>query len=219
MARARNIKPSFFQNESLGELSPIERLAFIGLWTLADYKGCLEYRAKRIKVQILPYDNCDIEEIMNNLDKSGLIQIYSVAGQKYLKILNFIKHQNPHKNEKEAGSQIPDCIQNNTLADIANNPEQDGTNRADSLLLIPESPIPLIETPLPKSGVGMVKNWDIMCQLNDRQLAMIKKKVSGWDIYELAKIYNSGIAERGLPDNPAAAFSGWCVKYTKGKVF
>ena len=89
MARARNIKPGFFQNEQLGELTPLTRLAFIGMWTIADYRGCVEFRPKRLKIQLLPYDECNIEEIAINLDKSGLIRIYSVQGKRYIKILKF----------------------------------------------------------------------------------------------------------------------------------
>jgi hypothetical protein len=137
MARSRNIKPAFFQNEKLAELKPINRLAFIALWTVCDFKGCLEYRPKRLKVQLLPYDDCNIEEIINNLVNSGFIQIYSVEDQDYIKILNFEKHQNPHKNEKEAGSDIPDIDGTRT--------DNIGTSRADSLLLIPDSLNPLTE--------------------------------------------------------------------------
>lgn len=137
MARSRNIKPAFFQNEKLGELKPINRLAFIALWTVCDFKGCLEYRPKRLKVQLLPYDDCDIKEIINNLVDSEFIQIYSVEDQDYIKILNFEKHQNPHKNEKEAGSDIPDIDGTRT--------DNIGTSRADSLLLIPDSLNPLTE--------------------------------------------------------------------------
>lgn len=147
MARARNIKPAFFQNEDLAELQPIERLAFIAMWTVADYKGCIEYRAKRLKVQLLPYDNCDIELIVNNLEQSRFITTYSVQGQSYIKILNFEKHQNPHPNEKRSGSDIPDIDKNdnsiNKLQNIVTNHEQDGTNRADSLIPLTDSPIPL----------------------------------------------------------------------------
>jgi len=81
MARARNIKPGFFQNDELGDLDPITRLLFIGMWTIADFKGCIEYRPKRIKAQLLPYDDCDIEQLASNLDLSGFIAIYSVQGQ------------------------------------------------------------------------------------------------------------------------------------------
>lgn len=147
MARARNIKPSFFTNDDLSELNPLARLLFIGMWTIADYKGCFEYKPKRLKVQLLPYDDCDTEQLVSDLEKSGFISIYSVQGQQYGKVINFSKHQNPHKNERERGSEIPDI----TMADqenpvfskhleiIENNPDQNGTDRADSLNLIPDS--------------------------------------------------------------------------------
>lgn len=158
MARARNIKPSFFNNDELAELEPLARLLFIGMWTIADFKGCFEYKPKRVKVQLLPYDDCDIESLAINLDKSRFISIYSVQGQLYVKVLNFDKHQNPHKNERDKGSDIPDIseadflyceksINNNSLQNIENNRDKNGTthdkngsDRADSLNLIPDSP-------------------------------------------------------------------------------
>ncbi len=162
MARSRNIKPAFFQNDILGELDPLARLLFIGMWTLADFKGCLEHRPKKIKAQILPYDNCDVEKLTINLEQSGFIAIYSVNDQSYIKILNFSKHQNPHKNERDAGSEFPDiteALQTKELQDIAINRDKngttrdfDGTTRADSLLLIPSTLIPDSLTPLPANA-------------------------------------------------------------------
>jgi hypothetical protein len=108
MARARNIKPGFFQNDELAELTPITRLYFIGLWTICDFKGSLEYRPKKIKAQILPYDNVSIEELTINLERSRFIRLYSSQGKSYINITKFTKHQNPHKNEKAAGSSIPE---------------------------------------------------------------------------------------------------------------
>lgn len=169
MARSRNIKPAFFQNDILGELEPLARLLFIGMWTLADFKGCLGNRPKKLKAQILPYDNCDVGKLTTNLEQSGFIAIYSVEDQSYIKILNFSRHQNPHKNEREAGSDIPDFteeLQTKGLHDIAINRDKDGTNRdkdgtarADSLFLIPSSLIPdslspLPATPVPESAVA-----------------------------------------------------------------
>lgn len=107
MARARNIKPSFFTNEQLADNCPLGRLLFIGLWTLADHKGDLEWKERTIKIQILPWDDCDIKKLAITLDKSGLIRFYSDGDKIYLNIINFIKHQNPHRNEKEKGSDIP----------------------------------------------------------------------------------------------------------------
>lgn len=154
MARARNIKPSFFENEDLGELNPLSRLLFIGMWTISNFKGCFEYRPKRLKVQLLPYDDCDIEQLVINLDKSGFISIYSVQGQRYIKVLNFTKHQNPHKNERDSGSEIPDIelrddfYSENSLnvkrlddnrEKYGTTPDSNGIARADSLNLIPDS--------------------------------------------------------------------------------
>ena len=156
MARARNIKPSFFQNEDLASLPPLARLFFVGLWTVADHKGCVEFRPKRLKVQLLPYDECDAEALAINLERSGFVRMYSVEGKAYLKVINFERHQNPHKNERDSGSEIPDIDQRDDQVidpkEITKNREQDGTAPdcdgtapADSLLLIPDSPI--LKTP------------------------------------------------------------------------
>jgi hypothetical protein len=136
MARSRNIKPAFFDNELLGALPPIDRLAFISLWTVADFKGCLEYRPIRLKHKLLPYDDCDFEEIIDHLEGAGFVKTYSYEDNKYIKILNFTTHQNPHIKEKNAGSKIPD-LDTKTSAVLA--PNKNGTSHTDSLLLIPDT--------------------------------------------------------------------------------
>lgn len=149
MARARNIKPAFFDNDKLAEVCPLGRLLFIGLWTIADYKGDLEWRSKRVKAQLLPYDDCNIEEIAKSLDKSGFIRFYSDGQSIYVNITNFTKHQNPHKNEREKGSEIPEFSESmRQVVDLKEltinldksgvNHDENGSNPADSLILIPE---------------------------------------------------------------------------------
>jgi hypothetical protein len=151
MARARNIKHAFFMNDDLAEKNcALGRLFFIGLWTLADYKGELEWRAGKIKAQLLPYDDADVKALAINLDKSGFIRFYSDGDKIYLNIVNFNKHQNPHKNEREAGTDIPayseearQVIDLTTLTinrDLSRlNPEDSASTPADSLILIPDS--------------------------------------------------------------------------------
>lgn len=151
MARSRNIKPAFFLNDDLAENNcPLGRLLFIGLWTIADYKGDLEWRAGRIKTQLLPYDDCDIKKLAINLDKSGFVRFYSDGEKIYLNIINFVKHQNPHKNERESGSETPpysDAMrQAIDLSTLTINRDKsglklnrDGTNPADSLIPITDS--------------------------------------------------------------------------------
>lgn len=151
MARARNIKPGFFSNDDLAENNcPLGRILFIGLWCLADYKGDVEWRANRIKVQILPYDDCDIKQLAINLDLSGFVTFYSDGEKVYLRINNFDKHQNPHPNEKKKGSDIPafteEMRQLVDLKGLAINRDKSRqvtdrsiTDRADSLIPHPDS--------------------------------------------------------------------------------
>ena len=106
MARARNIKPSFFTNEDLVELSFETRLLFIGLWTLADRAGRLEDRPKRIKMAVFPADSVDVERSLADLEEAKFIDRYEAEGKLCIQIINFLKHQNPHI--KEAPSTIPE---------------------------------------------------------------------------------------------------------------
>jgi hypothetical protein len=150
MARARNIKHSFFMNEALADCEPLARILFIGLWTIADFKGNLEYKPRKIKAQLLPYDNVEIDSLVSALDKSRLITIYSNGDLQYININKFVKHQNPHKNEKEKGSDVPTIEECKALAVdsiddkgesrlIAINPDKNPSDPASSCSLIPDS--------------------------------------------------------------------------------
>lgn len=145
MARSRNIKPGFFTNDVLAEIEPLGRLLFAGLWTIADRAGRLEDRPKKIKAEILPYDDCDVDKLLNSLYSYGFILRFQVNGVGYIQIVNFSKHQNPHKNE--APSSIPEPTEHGTCTVQA--PEGHSTNRADSLNLDPDSlnPIDNVEPP------------------------------------------------------------------------
>ena len=108
MARARNLKPGFFRNEILAELPPLSRLLFAGLWTIADKAGRLEDRPKRIKADVLPYDDGDVSGMLDQLAGAGFIVRYAVNGERYIQITNFSKHQNPHVKEGESIIPAPD---------------------------------------------------------------------------------------------------------------
>lgn len=135
MARSRNIKPSFFLNEDLGELSPEARLLFAGLWCLADREGRLEDRPKRIKIEVLPYDDCDVDDLLQALYEKGMILRYEVDGHRYVQVQNFKKHQSPHM--KEAASTIPAPCKNREATNKGSS--EPDKSRPDSLNLIPDS--------------------------------------------------------------------------------
>jgi hypothetical protein len=107
MARSRNLKPAFFTNEELARCSPLARLLFAGLWCLADRDGKLLDRPRRIKAEILPYEDIpDADALLAELEHELLLIRYEVGGERYIKVPTFAKHQRPHP--KEPQSVIPE---------------------------------------------------------------------------------------------------------------
>ena len=111
MPRIRYLKPEFWKDEDIAELSPIIRLFFMGLWNFADKSGRLEDRPKYLKKEIFPDQKADVEKFLITLTKvktnsnRPFIQRYEENGEKYIQILSWYKHQKPHHTEAE--SKIP----------------------------------------------------------------------------------------------------------------
>lgn len=106
MARARGIKPGFFHDADVVDLPMEARLLFIGLWTVADRAGRLEDKPKQIKMDVFPADNVDVDELLDKIAATGMLKRYQVDGKRYLQVVSFTKHQNPHRDEKP--STIPE---------------------------------------------------------------------------------------------------------------
>lgn len=178
MPRARNIKYAFFENDELAELDPLCRLFFIGLWTIADWKGNLLWREKKLKSQILPYDECSINEYGINLSKARFIRFYADHQNLYCNVINFTAHQNPHVNEKKKKLKIPEycetmaqAVDLTTLAILTEKigPKTDKVRptRADSLSLKPDS----LECHHHCDGDFITKDW----QPDNETRAMLKQ--------------------------------------------
>lgn len=114
MARIRTIKPDFFKNEDLAELPAMARLLFIGLFTLGDKRGRLEDRPKRIKAELFPYENIDIEKYLEQLFEKKFIIRYSVFFENenlnLIQITNFEKHQRITGKESLTESAYPEYV-------------------------------------------------------------------------------------------------------------
>lgn len=104
MPRARLLKPGFFTNAKLGALPPHARLLFAGLWTLADREGRLKDEPLAIKGAIFPFEDVDCDNLLRQLVKAKFIARYK-KGERYIQIINFLRHQTPHI--KEGASTIP----------------------------------------------------------------------------------------------------------------
>jgi hypothetical protein len=109
MARIRTIKPDFFRHEALYEAEcatklPL-RLAFAGLFTAADRDGRFPWRPRVLKLDVLPFDELDFEQVLMALRDHGFVVQYEVAGELFGHIPSWGKHQ--HVNQREADSVIP----------------------------------------------------------------------------------------------------------------
>lgn len=211
MARARNIKPGFFANEDLAECEPLARLLFAGLWCLADREGRLEDRPKRIRAELLPYDMCDADNLLNQLQARGFILRYTHGEGRFIQVLKFDSHQNPHM--KEAKSSIPApgaAVQASAKEDAATTaapdeygasmvqaPDQHQKSPAESGFLNPES---LIPDPPILNSVAIATGGDAA-----KPAADLTKD-------ELWKAGKSLLEQSGMPKAQCGSFVGKLVK-------
>lgn len=93
MPKIRGIKPEFWTDEKVVEVSPIARLLFIGLWTYACDNGHIEDRPRQIKLRVLPADGEDVDALLAELHAVGLIE----RALGWITIPTLTEHQKPDK--------------------------------------------------------------------------------------------------------------------------
>lgn len=104
--RQRTIKPRFLKDERFQSISCYARLAYLSLLCYADDWGVLFLSdINRIKKEIFPYDEIDLDQILDELEEAGLIlrygekrcYVYFIDFQKTQKVdrPNFNKRQGP----------------------------------------------------------------------------------------------------------------------------
>lgn len=130
MARIRAIKPGFFHNEVLAELDAYTRLFWIGMWPISDRNGVIEYRPKRLKAMVFPYnDEITTQKVINmvaDLDDSGFVTIFDARESQWLHHITWADHQKPHHTEKHYGNPLPPETYEKDGYDTVTTPSQDG---------------------------------------------------------------------------------------------
>lgn len=160
--RIRTVKPEFFLHEGLFELEketgmPL-RVAFAGLWCVADREGRFKWESRKIGVQVLPYDLIDFSRVLDALTTRGFILKYAVDSVEYGWIPSFVRHQ--VINNRERPSELPEPSEINICdASTTRQPRvghagkaegkgmegnKEGNKKEDILSLLPEE-----ETPKP----------------------------------------------------------------------
>jgi len=122
MSRIRTIKPDFFRHHEIYQAEtetglPL-RVAYIGLWLVADREGLFRWRPEVLKLDVLPYDNVDFSRVLHALTTRGFLVRYEIAGKAYGWIPTFKSHQ--VINNREAASILPAPPEGTTIQNIQN---------------------------------------------------------------------------------------------------
>jgi len=107
VARIRTIKPEFFTSLTIADLTPEQRLTFIGLWTNVDDEGRCVDDPRLIKAAIWPLDDrtaADIEDDLRALTESSLITRYVFKQKRYMVVNGWQEHQ---KINRPTASKLP----------------------------------------------------------------------------------------------------------------
>lgn len=98
MAKIRGIKPEFWTDGDIVECSIPARLFFIGLWNFADDAGGFVWNPRELKMKIFPSENCiEVDDLLKDLEENELIKKFEYEKITYGVVINFLKHQRPHK--------------------------------------------------------------------------------------------------------------------------
>jgi hypothetical protein len=117
----------------------------------------------RTKMAMFPADNLDIDSMLAELEQAGFIERYEVDNNKYIQIVNFLKHQNPHHKEQ------PSSIPKPGLGECKHQPRQvPAVLVTDSLNLVTDS---LREKDAPPKGSAKAtripENWELSAELQE----------------------------------------------------
>lgn len=109
--RIRTVKPEFFLHEELYELEketslPV-RLAFIGLWCAADREGRFRWEPRKLKAQIMPYDDIEFSRVLDALATRALLVRYASGTRDLGVIPSFTRHQIVNNKEKQSDLPAP----------------------------------------------------------------------------------------------------------------
>lgn len=96
MARIRSLKPSFWADPAVADLSREERLLLIGLISSADDEGRFLASASAISGYVFPHDDLPPKTVRtwrNRLACSGIVHIYTVEKREYGRFPKWKQHQ------------------------------------------------------------------------------------------------------------------------------
>lgn len=110
MARIRTIKPEFWTDEDMADLSEPACLLAIGLLNYADDEGYFNANPKLIKAAVFPIrePSVPIPVLIRELSNCGYLSMFSTPdGKQFGLITNFLKHQVVNKSKSSKIKELP----------------------------------------------------------------------------------------------------------------
>jgi len=175
MPRKRTISPEFFTDEDIGDLHPLERLLFIGMWCHADKAGRMKDKPRTIKSCCLPYDDLDIDAALTKLAGCGFIIRYEAGGESVIQIRTWDLHQNPHHTETD--SKLPIFTPLNNGANTVKQPLSNGVHTS-------HVPCPMSHVPEPKNQertVHTLEGIDLPAVIDTPE---VRQALTDWVVYK-----------------------------------
>lgn len=105
MARIRTVKPSFWADEAVADLSRDARLLLIGLISFSDDEGRFLASTAAISGYVFPHDDLPAAKVRKWLDEieaTGIVRLYSVNRREYGVFPKWTSHQRISKPQTSA---------------------------------------------------------------------------------------------------------------------
>jgi hypothetical protein len=144
MARIRTVKPEFWQNETLAELSAMTRLLAIGLLNHADDEGYFRANPALVRAAIFPFDDsANVPGMLQELSRAGYLRLAQGSdGKTYGWVVTFLKHQRVDKPKpseikglcvfQDDSKMIPGIIQDESMLERKGKEQGTGNREAGS---------------------------------------------------------------------------------------
>jgi hypothetical protein len=111
MARARFIRPEFFTDEKVSDLSLGAALLFAGIWCHSDLRGVYEHNPRLLRGLIYPMrDQITTDQVaawLGEIERAGMVRRFCADGKSWGHVKNWSKHQQISGKERSIGSKRP----------------------------------------------------------------------------------------------------------------
>lgn len=97
LVKIRSLRPEFFADPKMVELTAQARILYMGLWCYVDDEGRGEFLPKRIEGDVFPLEDIDFWDLWAELEAIGRVVRYEAAGHEYFHIPTLMDWQNPNR--------------------------------------------------------------------------------------------------------------------------